>query len=122
MIGMSVASEKGFIFVSILLTLMVIGGMYIFLSSGSAGSPLIEAKATSGVMACRTSRMSLDRMLMTWEVTNPGRKPTLEALKAQGVKWPECPRGGEYVLRGTEVECTLHSQQAKVDPERPIRD
>lgn len=108
---MSVASEKGFVFVSILLTLMVIGGMYIYFSSGSESSPLNQAKANSGIMACRTSVMSLERVLLTWEVTNPGRPPTVEGLKAQGVKWPECPGGGRYVIQDGKVSCTLHSEQ-----------
>ena len=93
--------------------MMLIAGIYVFFSSGGSGAPIEKVKTTSSVMACQASRMTAERLIMTWKVTHPGRKPTAEGLEAADLGLPTCPGGGQLSLSGEKVACSLHNPLAQ---------
>jgi len=112
-LGAALRNQRGFGFVSILLTLLILAVLYLgyfkmpntMSGSRSAG---IAAINTSRDIACRTQRQQIERDVMMWSVNHPDEPPTLAALQRDGLHIPACPEGGQYSIDGREVHCSVH--------------
>lgn len=109
-------SESGLSFLSILLALLIIGLLYFSIGGpglSSVENSVSEAKTvkTSGnLLACEMNRKAVEKELMTWSVTHPGERATIEKLRAAGVYIPACPDGGRISIEGRSVICSKHSR------------
>ena len=112
-LGAALRNQRGFGFVSILLTLLILAVLYFgyfkmqntMSGSRSAG---ISAINTSRELACRTQRQQIERDVMMWSVNHPDEPPTLAALQHDGLHIPACPEGGQYSVDGRAVHCSVH--------------
>jgi len=105
--------QRGFGFVSILLTLLILAALYLgyFKMQGAmSGSRAagISALDASREVACRTQRQQIERDVMMWSVNHPDEAPTIAGLQRDGLHIPACPEGGRYSIDGREVHCSLH--------------
>jgi hypothetical protein len=111
----SIKSQKGFSLASILAVLVIGGLLYVGYSSlvavkeGVPGDPTSALTASNDV-ACEMNRKALANALLNWTVRNPGREPSLKALKESGVTVPDCPGGGRFQLTDDKITCSLHSR------------
>ncbi len=108
-----IRNQRGLGFVSVLLTLLIIGVLYLGyfkMQSSMSGnhSAGIAALNASRDIACRTQRQQIERDIMMWSVNHPDEPPTLAALQHDGLHIPDCPEGGRYSIDGREVHCSLH--------------
>ena len=111
--GAALRNQRGFGFVSILLTLLILAVLYLgyfkmqntMSGSRSAG---ISAINTSRDIACRTQRQQIERDVMMWSVSHPDEPPTIAALQHYGLHIPACPDGGQYSIAGRAVHCSVH--------------
>lgn len=97
--------------ISILLTLMVIGGGYFFFSSGQ-GAALVRARVGSSKVSCRSNRAAAERMLQSWRLTHPDRRPSAGKPTPADLHLPECPGGGEFGIVQNRVYCSLHDRES----------
>jgi hypothetical protein len=106
-------NQRGFGFVSILLTLLILAGLYFgyFKMQGTMGgrhSAGISAINAGHAVACRTQRQQIERDIMMWSVNHPDEPASIAALQQDGLRIPACPEGGRYVLDGRAVHCSVH--------------
>jgi competence protein ComGC len=105
--------ERGFGVISLLLALLVIGLLYLWLTGWvpSGVSSTTEAqiiKKSSVDLSCRMNLQALDKEIITWSVTHPGQKPTLEGLQSSGVLILGCPEGGKWSIQSGHARCSVH--------------
>ena len=106
--------QRGVSLVSLVATLLILGLLYVgFDSLRRSGNPLLEstetALAQSKDVACRLNRIEIERSLLTWTLSHPGRQPTLEGLREAQIHVQPCPEGGELSVQGRQVRCSLHN-------------
>jgi competence protein ComGC len=106
------SGNGGSSFVSVVLVLLIIGGLYL----GYVGLPAARNERSVGVaaidgskaVACRVTRQQIERDITMWAINHPGESPTIDDLEADGLRVPSCPDGGEYEIHGRSVYCSLH--------------
>ncbi len=108
-----VESQRGFGFVSILVTLAIIGLLYFGYRDQFGVTQTIRTgnvvKGAGQEMACQMNRQALERAIMTWSISHPGKQPTLKDLENDGITILPCPDGGRFRVEGEKVYCSLHS-------------
>jgi len=106
-------NQRGFGFVSILLTLVILAALYFgyFKMQGAmSGSRAAGISALNGSreVACRTQRQQIERDIALWSVNHPDEPATIAGLQHEGLRVPACPEGGRYSIDGREVHCSVH--------------
>ena len=106
-------NQRGFGFVSILLTLLVLAVLYFGyfrMQNTMRGSHEVGISAlnASREVACRTQRQQIERDIVLWSVNHPDEPPTLSALQHDGLHIPACPDGGQYSIDDRQVHCSVH--------------
>ncbi len=106
-------SERGLGFISVIVTLMIIGALYYGYLGQYGMSEQISrggvAKTAGRGIACQMNRQTLERAIMTWTLSHPGKQPTLKDLENSGIVILPCPEGGRFKVEGKKVSCSLHS-------------
>jgi hypothetical protein len=108
-------SQSGLSFLSVLLALLIIGLLYFWIGGPGLSTAVPQAserstvKKSGNLLACQMNRRAIEKELMTWSVTHPGERPTIEKLRAGGVYVPACPDGGKLSIRDGKVICSVHS-------------
>lgn len=105
--------QRGVSLVSLVAALLILGLLYVgFDSLSRSGNPLLESTETAMAqgkdVACRLNRLEIERSIMTWTLSHPGREPTLQLLRDEQIHVPPCPEGGKLSLVGRQVRCSLH--------------
>ncbi len=106
-------SERGLGFISVVVTLLIIGALYY----GYLGQYGMKEELTRGgvvktagqAIACQMNRQAIERAIMTWTLSHPGKQPTLKDLENDGISINRCPEGGRFRVEGKKVSCSLHS-------------
>jgi len=106
-------SERGLGFISVVVTLLIIGALYY----GYLGQYGMSEEITRGGVvqtagrgiACQMNRQAIERAIMTWTLSHPGKQPTLKDLENDGISINRCPEGGRFKVEGKKVSCSLHS-------------
>ncbi len=108
-----VESQRGFSFISILVTLAIVGLLYFGYRDQFGVTQTIrtgnEVKSAGQEMSCQMNRQALQRAIMTWTISHPGKQPTLKDLEDAGIPILPCPDGGRFRVEGEKVYCSLHS-------------
>ena len=106
-------SERGFSFISVVLTLVIIGALYYgYLGQYGMEEAITQggvAKTAGQAIACQMNRQAIERAIMTWTLSHPGKQPTLKDLENDGISINRCPEGGRFRVEGKKVSCSLHS-------------
>lgn len=112
-VKIKVESQRGFGFVSILVTLAIVGLLYFGYQDQFGVTQTIRTgnvvKSAGQEMACQMNRQALERAIMTWSISHPGKQPTLKDLENDGITILPCPDGGRFRVEGEKVYCSLHS-------------
>jgi competence protein ComGC len=109
------STEGGFTILSVLLALLVIGLLYVWLTGGGMPATMNSVPQARVVqkasvdLSCRMNLQALDKEILTWSATHPGKKPTIEELKKSGVVLLGCPEGGRWTIRDGHARCSIHS-------------
>ncbi len=106
-------SERGLGFISVIVTLMIIGALYY----GYLGQYGMKEEITRGGVvktagqgiACQMNRQAIERAILTWTMSHPGKQPTLRDLENDGISINRCPEGGRFKVEEKKVFCSLHS-------------
>lgn len=106
-------SERGLGFISVVVALLIIGALYY----GYLGQYGMKEEITRGGVAqtagrgiaCQMNRQAIERAILTWTMSHPGKQPTLKDLERDGIPINRCPEGGSYKVEGKKVSCSLHS-------------
>ncbi len=106
-------SELGFGFISVLLTLLIIGALYYgYLGQYGMSEEITRGgvvKTAGRGIACQMNRQAIERAILTWTLSHPGKEPTLKDLERDGISINRCPEGGRFRVEGKKVSCSLHS-------------
>lgn len=110
------SGERGVALVAVLIALLVVAALYFGLpalrpssgSHGTDGGTGVAALERAREAACRTSRQMIERSLVMWRARHPGAQPSIGDLAREGIRVSPCPEGGEYVVAGGRVYCTVH--------------
>ncbi len=106
-------SQRGFSFISILVSLAIVGLLYFGYRDQFGVAETIKTgnvvKSAGQEMACQMNRRALERAIMTWTLSHPGKQPTLKDLEDDGIPILPCPDGGRFRVEGENVYCSLHS-------------
>ena len=106
-------SERGLGFISVIVTLLIIGALYYgYLGQGGMNEQLTRGgvvKTAGQAIACQMNRQAIERAIMTWTMSHPGKQPTLKDLERDGIPINRCPEGGRFKVEGKKVSCSLHS-------------
>ena len=108
-----VDSERGLTFISVVVALVIIGAFYY----GYLGQYGMKEELTRGGVAqtagrgiaCQMNRQAIERAILTWTMSHPGKQPTLKDLEKDGISINRCPEGGRFKVEGKKVSCSLHS-------------
>jgi competence protein ComGC len=108
-----VSSERGLTFISVVVALVIIGALYY----GYLGQYGMKEEITRGGVAqtagrgiaCQMNRQAIERAILTWSMSHPGKQPTLKDLENDGIPINRCPEGGRFKVEGKKVSCSLHS-------------
>ncbi len=108
-----VDSERGLAFISVVVALVIIGALYY----GYLGQYGMKEELTRGGVvqtagrgiACQMNRQAIERAILTWTMSHPGKQPTLKDLENDGISINRCPEGGRFKVEGKKVSCSLHS-------------
>ena len=106
-------SEQGLAFISVVVALVIIGALYY----GYLGQYGMKEELTRGGVAqtagrgiaCQMNRQAIERAILTWSMSHPGKQPTLKDLENDGISINRCPEGGRFKVEGKKVSCSLHS-------------
>ncbi len=106
-------SEQGLAFISVVVALVIIGALYY----GYLGQYGMKEELTRGGVAqtagrgiaCQMNRQAIERAILTWTMSHPGKQPTLKDLENDGISINRCPEGGRFKVEGKKVSCSLHS-------------
>ncbi len=105
--------QRGFSFISILVSLAIVGLLYFGYRDQFGVTQTIRTgnvvKSAGQDMACQMNRQALERAIMTWTISHPGKQPTLKDLENDGITILPCPDGGRFRVEGGKVYCSLHS-------------
>ena len=109
--------HRGFSFISLIAVLMFVGLLYLgyinLESTAESTQHNIEMATRAGQdVSCRMNRQAIQQALLTWSVTHPGQKPTLQALRRSGAHVPDCPERGRIEIKGGKVVCSVHQDPA----------
>ena len=106
-------SERGLGFISVVVTLLIIGALYYgYLGQYGMSEELTRggvAKTAGQAIACQMNRQAIERAILTWTMSHPGKQPTLKDLERDGISINRCPEGGRFKVEGKKVACSLHS-------------
>ena len=106
-------SERGFSFISVVVTLLIVGALYYgYLGQGGMNEQITRggvAKTAAHGIACQMNRQAIERAIMTWTLSHSGKQPTLKDLENDGIPINRCPEGGRFKVEGKKVFCSLHS-------------
>ncbi len=108
-----VDSEQGLTFISVVVALVIIGAFYY----GYLGQYGMKEELTRGGVAqtagrgiaCQMNRQAIERAILTWTMSHPGKEPSLKDLERDGIPINRCPEGGRFKVEGKKVSCSLHS-------------
>ncbi len=106
-------SERGLGFISVVVTLLIIGALYYgYLGQYGMSEELTRggvAQTAGRGIACQMNRQAIERAILTWTMSHPGKQPTLKDLERDGISINRCPEGGRFKVEGKKVACSLHS-------------
>ncbi len=106
-------SERGLGFISVVVTLLIIGALYYgYLGQYGMSEEITRggvAKTAGRAIACQMNRQAIERAILTWTMSNPGKQTTLKDLEDSGIVILPCPEGGRFKVEGKKVSCSLHS-------------
>ncbi len=106
-------SERGFSFISVVVALAIIGAFYYgYLGQYGMEEAITQggvAKTAGQAIACQMNRQAIDRAILTWTMSHPGKEPTLKDLERDGISINRCPEGGRFKVEVRKVSCSLHS-------------
>ena len=106
-------SERGLGFISVVVTLLIIGALYYgYLGQYGMKEELTRgdvAKTAGQAIACQMNRQAIERAILTWTMSHPGKQPTLKELERDGISINRCPEGGRLKVEGRKVFCSRHS-------------
>ena len=104
--------QRGFSFISILVTLAIVGLLYFGYRDQFGVTQTIRTgnvvKSAGQDMACQMNRRAIERAITTWNISHPGKQPTLKDLENDGIPVLPCPDGGRFRLERGKVYCSLH--------------